>query len=164
MGDQSNKPVFVNAKNDRLLSDQGFDEFETNVLRIARRFFHSFAVPESQAWHKAFFEAERMFPAPFGATIATAVLAVIDELRVARKSSFVFISGACQSCEKRVTQEERYLIAAVHNIRRRNRSQAHANAMMLCEGHDPSDFLMAIGRLGIITGENDEDFLKTLVA
>lgn len=162
MTDQPRHQDFKSAKNDQLISDQGFDEFEIQLLQIARCFFKTFAAPKSQSWQRAFFDAERFFPAPFGATIATAILAVIDELRIARKSSFVFINGRCASCAHRLTQEERYLIAAVHHIRGRCRSQAHANAMMLCEGHDPSDLLAAIGRLAMITGDVDKDFVSSL--
>lgn len=163
MTDHPNPQLFIAAKNDQSIMDQGFDEFETQVLHIARRFFQTFSSPKTQSWQLAFYDAERFFPAPFGATIATAILAVVDELRVARKSSFVFINGDCRNCSHRVTQEERYLIASLHHVRRRSRSQAHTNAMMLCEGHDPSDFLHAVGRLALITGDTDEAFLKDLM-
>ena len=65
-----------------LISDVGLDEYEQKILQIARLVFATFDKPETQRWVQAFHIAENSFPAPFGATIAHAVVITLNALRV----------------------------------------------------------------------------------
>lgn len=129
------------------------DTFEREVLNIARRFFEAFARPESHAWMDAFREAEQAFPAPFGASIAHAVLIAINELRASRRSVFQFERSGSASGARVLTDGERYFICVLHHIRRGNWASARAHALFLCEGNDASRLLAASERLAIITGD-----------
>lgn len=132
------------------------DTFEREVLKIARHFFEAFARPESQSWMGAFHEAERVFPAPFGATIAHATVIAINELRISRTRTFQFEHPGSAFGDFTLTDCERYLILILHHIRRRNWTSARANALYLCEGNDTSRVLAAFERIAIITGDVEE--------
>lgn len=132
------------------------DTFEKQVLDIARYFFQAFANPESQAWINAFGEAERSFPAPFGATIAHAILIAINEVRASRRGSFQFEHPASVAAEHSMTDAERYFILVLHHVRRTDRTAARSQALFLCEGNDATRVLAAFERLAIITGDVGE--------
>ncbi len=119
------------------LADCAFDTFELSVLEIARHFFLAFAEPNSEAWVEAFRRAEQIFPAPFGATIANAVLMPLNDMRRSRIRLFTYSNPRCDDCARHITDEERYLISALKYIRRARRGQAETNCMLLCEGATP---------------------------
>ena len=132
------------------------DAFEENTLEIARLFFVSFAHPQSQAWMQAFWKAEQMFPAPFGATVAHAILIALNEMREQRKRPFEFRNPNCPNCARDLTNEERYLMSTLRAIREGNRSQATTHALLLCESDDTAGFLGALERVAMITGDIDK--------
>jgi hypothetical protein len=132
------------------------DSFERDVLRVARYFFETFARAESHAWIMAFREAERAFPAPFGASIAHAVLIAINELRASRQRTFQFERPESAFAAHSLTDNERYFILTLHYIRRGNWASARAQALYLCEGNDGSGVLKAFERLAIITGDVED--------
>jgi len=141
------------------------DEFELGVLKIARHFFQAFARPESHAWLDAFHEAERTFPAPFGATIAHAVVIAINAFRISRRRFFQFDKPNSPFGGRTLTDCERYFILVLHHIRRRDWISARAQALYLCEGNDTSGILAAFERLAIITGDvTDLHFNRSLDA
>lgn len=135
------------------LADLKFDTFETQVLEIARHFFQAFSDPESEAWVEALRRAEEMFPVPFGATIANAILITLNDMRSSRVRLFSFISPGCADCCAHITDEERYLLSALHNIRRGQRSLAETDCMLLCEGNDTTKLMASLERIAIITGD-----------
>ncbi|MEM1005933.1 MAG: hypothetical protein AAF496_00470 [Pseudomonadota bacterium] len=139
-----------------LLAECDFDEFETNVLDIARHFFLAFAEPESEAWVEAFRRAELMFPAPFGATIANAILIALNDMRQSRVRLFTYSNPRCDDCLHHITDEERYFISALRDMRRSNRGAVETNCMLLCEGNDASDLLASLERIAIITGDVED--------
>lgn len=130
-----------------------FSAFEWNALEVARYFFTSFSRPETQAWTEGFRRAEEMFPAPFGATIANAILIAVNEVRARRERTFEFMCPECERQSGRMTPEERYLMSTISAIRAGNRSAAHMHALLLCESEDTSGFVEAVERLAIITGD-----------
>ena len=142
------------------LDQTSFDEFECDILQIARLFFKAFDHPESFTWVNAFYFAELKFHAPYGATIANAVLMSINAMRIVRGSGFNYLDSNCQTCKKYITAEERYFIGTLHNIRLKNRSAVKMNAMLLCQGSADISFTEAMGRLAVITGDYEGNALK----
>ena len=140
-------------KNYTQLADLNFDLFEVQTLEIARYFFYAFAEPESEAWIEAFRRAEMTFPAPFGATIANAILIALNDMGAARTRPFSFVNPGCKNCGKRITDEERYLLSALQNTRRGHRSTAETACLLLCEGGDSSALIASLERIAIITGD-----------
>lgn len=132
------------------------DAFEIQTLTVARQFFESFARPEGHAWMHAFHIAEQAFPAPFGATIAHAILIAVNEMRVRRKRTFQFERPGSPFAVRSMTDCERYLIAILHHIRRKEWTSARSNALYLCEGNETGGVLAAFERLAIITGDVTE--------
>lgn len=136
-------------------SDLQLDPFEEQFLDIARRFIIALAFPESLAWVDAFRRAETAFPPPFGATIASAILIAIREMQLSR-----FHPGSARVAlhtvePQRISEEERHLMRAFQSVRRHKHSDAHAHAILLCEGGDCHAFLSALERVAIITGDVD---------
>jgi hypothetical protein len=131
----------------------GFDEFEIHVLEIARLFCLAFADPKSEAWIDALRHAEQVFPVPFGATIANAVLIALNDMRRSRTRMFTYTNPRCTDCVRHITDEERYLISALHSMRQGNRGVAETHCMLLCEGGDATRLLASLERIAIITGD-----------
>ncbi|MEM1312959.1 MAG: hypothetical protein AAGI51_00280 [Pseudomonadota bacterium] len=141
------------SDHDRHLDECGFDGFELTTLDVARRFFASFARPETHGWIAAFEAAERAYPAPFGATIAMALVRALDVMRQLRRSPFDFVTADCPVCAGTITQEERHLIATLAAARRGRRSEAMAHATMLCEGERPEALVASFETLAVLLGE-----------
>lgn len=122
---------------------QNFDNTSLQVLQISRMFFVSFNQPETEFWIKAYGFGEHVFGAPLGATIAQAVLTMLNEMRCARPHTFNFTDPRCLDCSAFLTPEERYLMESFVSLRAGKHTSAQMSAMMLCEGKDPSRFLQA---------------------
>lgn len=135
------------------LSEFPLDVFDKGLLCIARLFFGTLETPESQTWMTAFSEAERRFPAPFGATIAHAIFIAIDALNGPRKRPFSYIDPDDVLADVVLTREEAYLIRTFQAIRTGAESDACTQAMLVCEGGNSDPFLAALERLAILTGE-----------
>lgn len=136
------------------------DPFERDVLEIARHFFQAFSEPASHAWIEAFRKAEGVFPVPFGASIAHAILIAINALRLSRRRSFQFERPHSLTGEAFLTDTERYFMRILYDIRRHDRVSARAHALFLCEGNDASRVLAAFERLAIITGDVSEPYFN----
>lgn len=138
-----------------LLKSLDFDDFEISVLEIARFYFATFANPASQLWVTALQRAETQFEAPFGATIAHAILIAVENMREARQTGFSFLDPTCPLCSQYISPEERYFLSVLHEVRRHNKSAAKTNAMLICEGGDDQPLIESFARLAIITGDVD---------
>ena len=136
-----------------LISDVGLDEYEQKILQIARLVFATFDKPETQRWVQAFHIAENSFPAPFGATIAHAVVITLNALRVSRNRCFSFFDAGHPHADTVMTQEEKYVLLTFHAIRRKESTKARMQAMLACEGGETKSFLSAFERLAMITGD-----------
>lgn len=143
------------------LDQTPFDQIERDVLQMARMYFLSFHKPESQAWVNAFYSAEQRFGMPYGATIGNAVLMAVNSMRSARSAGFSYRDPKCPTCREFITNEERYFVSALHDIRQRNRSGAKMNAMLLCQGADDQQFLDCMGRLAVLITENQAFGIST---
>ena len=131
------------------------DRFEQTFLTVARQIITTFDEPDTQCWMTAFVEAEAHFPPPFGATIAHAIVVIINVLKEERSSTFTYIRHDDAVEELSITAEERYLLLTLREVRANNGFRARMNAMLACEGGDAQRLLAAIERLSIITGDVD---------
>lgn len=145
--------VFVYNPNVAELTTLDLDEFESAFLCVARHLFETFDQPDQQCWMDAFWEAEQMFPASFGATIAHAVAISINALPINRNRPFCHFRAQDSLDDPAMTSEERYLVFVLHAMRQQNSASAIANATPVCEGGEIADLLAAIERMCIITGD-----------
>ncbi|MEM0976387.1 MAG: hypothetical protein AAGJ34_02510 [Pseudomonadota bacterium] len=137
------------------------DAFEQTYLTVARHIFMNFERPNAQRWMNAFMEAERAFPAPFGATIAHAISVAIHEMRMCRTNTFSYFNTDDPVAPVSVTKEERYFVSVLQDIRGGDTASAKLNALLLCEGGDAGAFLGAVERIAIITGDVKDPQLQT---
>tara|TARA_B100001175_G_C19235824_1_gene507579 strand:+ start:191 stop:685 length:495 start_codon:yes stop_codon:yes gene_type:complete len=149
-----------NSKDTSVIQELNFDIFEISVLQIMRYFCEAFEQPVNQAWKLAFLEAERIFPPPFGATIAHAISITIDMVCLGRKRKFSYFRRTSTQTNNLITDEERYFLMTLHYVRRGKRSSARTYAMMVNEGSKIEAFLSAIERLAIITGDLESPVFK----
>lgn len=129
------------------------DAFENTFLSVARQVITTFDVPDTQCWMTAFMEAEAQFPPPFGATIAHAIVMIVNVLRAQRSTTFSYFRYDDPLAKLSMTPEERYLVLTVREVRHGNGFGARMNAMLACEGGDAHSLLGAIERLSLITGD-----------
>lgn len=130
-------------KGDTTLNDHNLDVVDFGFLTAARYFCVSFSSPHSDAWVFAMLVPERFFPGPDSAEMMRRALAVVQEMRTSRRSTFRFSNPRCECCANVVTQDERHLLQLVQHARDGKRSHAASSAMLLCEGHDTADTISA---------------------
>ncbi|MEM1273619.1 MAG: hypothetical protein AAGF88_07375 [Pseudomonadota bacterium] len=124
----------------------GVDAIETHLLTIARHVFQSFSNPASQGWLTALQRAQLAFGNQ-GPDIFARLLDVLQSIRCARTSCFMFNAPTCAHCAQIATEHERRMLVAIASIRRDNVGRARAELMMLCEGASTQAVLAAIERL-----------------
>ena len=124
--------------------DAGFDPLEETVLAVARLIFQSFTVPTSQAWSRSFTVAAMGVGQEKSGALVSRVLNVVQTMRLARRDGFRFSNPDCPQCALFLSENERLLMGVILASRRRHQSALHANAMVLCEGNDASQFLAAV--------------------
>lgn len=120
---------------DSYLDDLDLRLEEQITLTIARMFFQSFCTPEGMTWIAALAEAEARFGTEEGPKIAARLLASLQSVRRARRSTFMFNSPTCPGCAAIATEHERRFITAVAALRRGDTGKARLEVMMLCEGN-----------------------------
>lgn len=128
---------------DVALSDFDLDCDGFGFLTAARYFCVSFAQPETCAWVHAVLSPTSFFSDGNAALKLRRSLAVVQEMRCARRSVFRFSNPRCLACSAIVTQDERHLLQLVQYSRAGRKSHAASSAMLLCEGHDTRDVLRA---------------------
>ena len=131
-------------------TDARHDEVEGDLLTIARFYFQSFALPDSQAWIGGIGWAETSFGDVEGPLIGTRLLCALMAVRHARRSVYCFNSPTCPDCAAIVTEHERRFMSAVHAVRKGRMGQARTELMMLCEGNDTDPALDALTRLASV--------------
>ncbi|MEM6943664.1 MAG: hypothetical protein AAF416_19880 [Pseudomonadota bacterium] len=134
------------AQRDELIENLPLDAVECAVLDIARRFFATFARPDSQAWMGAMDAAERAFGAD-GGMIAHRIVKTIQMLRSSRTADFAFMNPDCACCRHKITPSERYFVMILHAQRRGRQSESILNAIFVCGGGDPYGLVDAIAVL-----------------
>jgi len=130
-----------------LVSQAGFTENELTVLAIARYYFRSFAEPESQAWIRSLAIARCALGEAHGPQVAVAVLDMVREMRLARRTMFRFSNPECPACANVLCETERHLMRILGAVSRAQKSEAHAHALLLCEGNDPHHLIAAAQEL-----------------
>lgn len=139
---------------DCYLTDLHLTLEEQIALTVARLFFRSFAVRESDAWVAAMAEAEARFGYRDGPIVAARLLAAIQAIRRSRTSVFRFNSPICPVCAAIATEHERRMMRALSAIRRGEAATARGEIIMLCEGKGADRVLKALAALGrVLDGE-----------
>lgn len=132
---------------ERPVSELGLSRQNTAVLQIARCYFQSFAQPASQSWLQANRVAKTELCAASAPEIAVAVLEMVQNLRLARRSTFHFSNPFCASCSRILTAHERLMMATFKAIAAGKPEVARGHAMLLCEGNDTDAYLRKTAHL-----------------
>jgi hypothetical protein len=143
----NHKPNTHTGQRKAFVADQGYDDVERFTLETCRIFFVSFNQPDTQFWMHAYRFCEKVYSKDHGAAISQATLAMLDAMRYTRPHTFNFTDPRCSKCGEYITHEERYLIDSFRHTRLGQQQQAHMTAMLLCEGKDPREFLIAAQKL-----------------
>ena len=120
---------------------------EHSILTAARFYFSSFARPEESAWMNVVMFSERFFARENSSKIAQALLIVVHEIRISRRSTLRFQDPVCIKCKNRATTEERHFVLMIKEVWSKRSATALTHAMLLCEGNKTSDLLRAINKL-----------------
>ena len=120
---------------------------EHSILTAARFYFSSFARPEESAWMSVVMFSERFFPGENSSKIAQALLIVVHEIRISRRSTLRFQDPVCIKCKNRATTGERHFVLMIKEVWSKRSATALTHAMLLCEGNKTSDLLRAINKL-----------------
>ena len=120
---------------------------EYAILSAARFFFSSFANPETPSWMTVVIASEDFFPVKDSPRIVQAILVVVHEVRLARKSTLRFSNPHCVDCQNNVTAEERHFISMFRKMRANGPEAAVIHAMLLCEGNQTSSLLESVTKL-----------------
>ena len=131
-------------------TEAGCDEVEDQVLTLARWFFQTFAVPNSQSWMNGLDMADAVFGETAGPMIAMRLLDALRGVRYARKSVYCFNSPTCKGCSAVVTEHERRFMAALRGVRLGQVGRTQTELMMLCEGNDITRTVGALTRLAML--------------
>ena len=118
------------------IGELDLDPIDFGFLTAVRFFCLAFAEPEQQAWTTAFLASGSFFPDPGSADAMRRTLAVIHEVRTARKSVFRFSNPRCAGCSGVATHDERHLVQLIQASRKMKAASALPSAMFLCEGND----------------------------
>ena len=120
---------------------------EYSTLSAARFFFSSFANPETPSWMTVVIASEDFFPVKDSARIVQAILVVIHQVRLSRKSTLRFSNPHCVDCQNNVTAEERHFISMFRKMSANRPEAAVTHAMLLCEGNQTSSLLDSVNKL-----------------
>lgn len=131
------------SKGETPISALNVDAIDYAFLTAARYFFVSFSDANSNAWLSAILGSESFFPDASHAETMRCVLAVVHEMRTARKSMFHFSNPRCAGCSAIVTDDERHLLQMVQHARKGQNSRMVSSAMLLCEGNDAERVIAA---------------------
>lgn len=137
-----------NSKAQTRVDQAGLDQDEIALLEMMRYLFRTYASPMEQEWMRCVQLAHTYFAGAHEAEILNNVIWVVDAMRCSRQSGFRFSNPNCSNCAQYLCSDERLLVGTLSAVRRGQKSLAHANALLLCEGNDPVHFLEVTGRLG----------------
>ena len=117
-------------------SKAGLDDDEDVLLTLARCYFETFAMPETQSWMRCFDLAACHFGADTGAVVSQRLLFALQAMRCSRRSVFGFNAPHCKGCSKIMTEHERRLMTVIKSTRHKQFGTMRMELMMLCEGND----------------------------
>ena len=130
--------------NERRVGDMGYSLREQTFLDLMRLYLLTFTDPTSHGWMKAGSLAASYFGPSLGPQVAHEFLSAVNAVRLIRSSPLEFSNPGCPGCAKVLCEAERQFMGALKAVFAGQRSAAYANAMLLCEGDDASDFLAAL--------------------
>jgi hypothetical protein len=131
----------------------GFDREDLALLSTSRHIFDGLTHPDRGGWKRARVVCAQHYGAEAAEQVLSATVDVIEAMRCLRTSAFTYGREDCACCRYKLTQEERLLIAAFHNLRRRKRSRSFVQALLLVEGTDPARLLVALEMLDYLLFE-----------
>lgn len=131
------------------LAETDYDFEEKAVLEVARFFWQSFAVPETQSWLLALQCAEDNFDHLGASNTGLLVLASVQSMRMSRVSCFQFNNPMCKGCASIVSEHERQFMNVFRAVREGSKGRALTHAMILCEGNDTELFISRMEELAI---------------
>lgn len=143
------------------LSEAGYDDIEEAILTIARYYFQTFALPQTQSWLAALQVADTRFPGTSSAGIAMDILAAVQAMRMSRSSPFRFSNPACPGCSQIIGEHERQFMCVVQAARRGQMGSARTHAMLLCEGNDTEALIARMVALAASTAAASDTRAKT---
>lgn len=124
---------------------ENLDRTEVEILRIARRIFHGLATTAHDPMSLE--QALEVDPDRLNSVVPLRLMLVINAMRRARSSCFIYANPFCPRCQSRLTREERLFVAVFRAVVQQQKTTAHANAMILCEGGDTRAFLSQMQEL-----------------
>lgn len=149
------------AQGERPVAGAGFDRVERDCLALARRFFQLMGNPDAPERQQAMERVAGKFGADHGLAVAWAMSDLLREIRTSRRATFYFSNPDCPGCARIMTEHERRLVTALAATRRRRRSAAHVEAMLLCEGNPDETVLEGLARLADLLPPPDRQERKT---
>lgn len=126
------------------IEDAGFDPSALAVLEVARYYWQTFALPQSQSWLCALQRAETRFPGLNGVEIGLETLAAVQAMRMSRTSCFNFNNPGCPHCSRILSEHERQFMNVLQAIREGRVGAAKTHAMILCEGNNTERLILRI--------------------
>ncbi|WP_299739392.1 hypothetical protein [uncultured Roseobacter sp.] len=129
------------AAKENLVENAGLSSSDIACLEILRFFISTFAAPRSQNWMRGYEHAEVTFGPTHGPIVASRLMAVLQAVRLSRRSIFTFSNPDCPGCARILTEHERRLVCAISVYRCGRPRPAGLQLMMLCEGN-PTDAIL----------------------
>ncbi len=126
------------------LASLDVDPIDFAFLTASRFFFVSFSEADARSWVSTILSSGSFFPGPGSAERMRRALAVIDEMRSARRSCFQYSNPRCPCCAGIVTADERHLLQMVQHARAGRMSRVMSSAMLLCEGNPTDRVIVAV--------------------
>jgi|TARA_B110000003_G_C16544939_1_gene494318 hypothetical protein len=120
---------------------------ELQIVTIARYYFETFAHPEKQSWQDAIAISVKKFGNNAGPVVALSVLSFLQNIRIARSSTFQFNNPKCPACSKFLTDHERTFFNIIRSILNGDNTSAAAFATILCETNDIKKVLRSVSAL-----------------
>ncbi|MEM9707545.1 MAG: hypothetical protein AAF871_02045 [Pseudomonadota bacterium] len=125
----------------------GYDGIETAILEVARFYWQTFAMPETQSWLMAHHRSEVRFGQEMGGLLGLDILSAVQAMRMARTSCFKFNNPGCPHCAEIVSEHERQFMNVLQSIRAKRMGATITHAMLLCEGNDASAFIQRMAEV-----------------
>lgn len=127
---------------DVTITSFGLNASEQSILDIVRLLCISFAHPPSQSWEMALQVSIGRFGFVNGSQIFAGTMKVMQEMRVARKTTFKFVNPHCKNCKPKLSECEQRLMGIMKGARTGGGERLQTDCMILCEG-SPSDAFIA---------------------
>ena len=140
------------------LADLNLTADESSVLDLVRHFFLNFADPGSQNWIRGVALTHAKFADDRAWPIFTATLQMVMAMRNARRSAFLFSNPHCACCASKATDNERQFLSVLRAARTGRMEAVEGHAMLLCEGNDTNEYVMAAQNLATVLSDTSHRY------